>query len=81
MESASIVRRKRDGRWAAYETGVIKPRTLEGHTDTVFSLAVGLDGKVYSGSSDKTIMVWSGESGAHLQTLQGHTGHVYALTV
>jgi hypothetical protein len=63
MESASIVRRKRDGRWAAYEAGAIKPRTLGGHTDTVYALAAGLDGKVYSGSFDGTIMVWSGESG------------------
>jgi hypothetical protein len=26
MESASIVRRKRNGRWVAYEAGMIKPR-------------------------------------------------------
>jgi WD40 repeat protein len=81
MESASIVRRKRDGRWAAYETGVIKPRELEGHTSYVWALTIGLDGKVYSASIDKTIMVWSGESGAHLQTLTGHTDTVCALAV
>jgi WD40 repeat protein len=81
MESASIVRLKRDRRWAAYEAGAIKPHTLEGHTSTVWALAVGLDGKVYSGSHDKTIMVWSGESGAHLQTLTGHTDTVRAVTV
>jgi WD40 repeat protein len=82
MESASIVRRKRDGRWTAYEAGVIKPRTLEGHTDNiVLALAIGLDGKVYSASHDTTIRVWSGESGAHLQTLTGHTYTVRALTV
>jgi hypothetical protein len=28
-ESASVKRRKRDGRWAAYEAGLIKPRELE----------------------------------------------------
>jgi WD40 repeat protein len=86
MESASIVRHKRDGRWAAYEARTIKPRGLEGHTNTVHArsvhaLAVGLDGKVYSGSYDKTIMVWSGESGAHLQTLTWHTDGVRALVV
>jgi hypothetical protein len=48
MQSASIVRRKREGRWAAYETGTIKPRRLEGHTGTVFALAIGLDDRVYS---------------------------------
>jgi WD40 repeat protein len=82
MENASIVRLKRNRRWAAYEAGVIKPRRLEGHTGAVWTLAVGLDGKVYSGSGDKTIMVWSGrESGAHLQTLTGHTAAVNALAV
>jgi hypothetical protein len=81
MESASIVRRKRDGRWAAYEAGTIKPRTLEGHKSTVRTVAIGLDGKVYSGSFDNTVMVWSGESGTHLQTLTGHTDRVFALAV
>jgi hypothetical protein len=81
MESAAIVRRKRDERWAAYEVGTIKPRCFDGHTGIVWALVVGLDGKVYSGSADKTIMVWSGESGAHLQTLKGHTSAVSALAV
>jgi WD40 repeat protein len=81
MESASIVRIKRHGRWAAYEAGVIKPRTVKGLTGDVYALAVGLDGKVYSASADGTIMVWSGESGAHLQTLTGHTRAVRALTI
>jgi WD40 repeat protein len=81
MESAPIVRRKREGRWAAYAGGFIEPQQLEGHTDHVNAIAVGLDGKIYSGSDDRTIRVWSGESGAHLQTLQGHTDKVEALTV
>jgi WD40 repeat protein len=42
---------------------------------------VGLDGKVYSGSYDTTIRVWSGDDGTHLQTLVGHTGWVWALAV
>jgi hypothetical protein len=58
IDSASIMRRKRDGRWAAYEAGVIKPRTLEVHQSRgVHALAIGLDGKVHSGSSDRTITV------------------------
>jgi hypothetical protein len=80
-ESAPVKRRKRDGRWAAYEKGAIKPRGLAGHTDAVYALAVGLDGKVYSGSWDKTIRVWSGVDGTHLQTLVGHTYGVRALAV
>jgi outer membrane protein assembly factor BamB len=81
MESAPIVRRKREGRWAAYEARAIKPHVLEGHTHAVCALAIGPDGKVYSGSQDRTIRVWSGESGAHLQTLQGHTNEVRALAI
>jgi WD40 repeat protein len=81
MESAPVKRRKLDGRWAAYEAGVIKPRKLEGHTADVIALAVGLDGKVYSGSEDETIRVWSGDDGTHLQTLVGHTDVVTALAV
>jgi WD40 repeat protein len=38
-----------------------------------------LDGKVYSGSFDHTIRVWSGDDGTHLQTLVGHTRFVRAL--
>jgi hypothetical protein len=81
MESTPVQRRKRDGRWAAYEAGVIKPRGLHGHTAHVYALAVGLDGKVYSGSGDKTIRVWSGDDGTHLQTLVGHTDYVNSLAV
>jgi WD40 repeat protein len=81
MESAPVKRRKRDGRWAAYEAGLIEPRELDGHIDDVTSLAVGLDGKVYSGSNDTTIRVWSGDDGTHLQTIVGHTHYVCALAV
>jgi WD40 repeat protein len=42
---------------------------------------VGLDGKVYSGSADTTIRVWSPDDGALLQTLTGHTVMVLALAV
>jgi WD40 repeat protein len=81
VQSALVKRRKRDGRWAAYEEGVIKPRELEGHTLGVRALAVGLDGKLYSGSDDTTIRVWSGVDGTHLQTLVGHMSWVCALAV
>jgi WD40 repeat protein len=54
---------------------------LVGHTNSIFSLAVGLDGKVYSGSQDTTIRVWSPDDGAFLQTLEGHGNIVWALAV
>jgi hypothetical protein len=82
MQSAHIVHRKRDGRWAAYEARGIKPQVLEGHTGDVNAIVVGPDSKLYSASDDKTVRVWSGEkSGAHLQTLRGHTHVVCALAV
>jgi len=69
MKSAPIERRKREGRWAAYDAAVLKPRELVGHTHSVISLTVvELDGKVYSGSCYATIGVWSGADGTHLQT-------------
>jgi WD40 repeat protein len=80
MESAPVKRHKRDGRWPAYEAGVITSRELVGHTHYVIALAVGLDGKVYSGSWG-TIRVWSSDDGAHIQTLEGHTRYVEALAV
>ena len=42
---------------------MIEPRELEGLTECVYALAVVIDGKVYSGSCDKTIRVWSGTDG------------------
>ena len=80
-ESALVKRHKQEGNWVAYEKGVIKPEVLEGHTLGVSALAVGLDGKIYSGSYDPLIRVWSGVDGEHLHTLEGHTGGVHALAV
>jgi hypothetical protein len=81
MESAPVKRHKRDGRWPAYEAGVITSRELVGHTHYVIALTVGLNGKVYSGSDNGTILVWSGDDGTHLQSLVGHTDWVCALAV
>ena len=37
---------------------------LEGHTDSVCSVAISSDGgKIVSGSGDKTVRVWSTETG------------------
>jgi hypothetical protein len=83
MGSSPIKRRKHEERWAAYELGVIKPQELKGHRYDVAALAVGIDGKVYTGaqSGDSTIKVWSGEDGVFLQTLEGHSKDVCSLAV
>ena len=72
-----VKRRKREGKWAAYEAGIIKPRVLKGHMDVVSALAV----KICSASWDKTIRVWSGVHGTHLQTLKGHPWLITSLAV
>jgi hypothetical protein len=81
MKSAAIVRRMRDGRWAAYKSREIKPQRLLGHTRYASALAVAPDSMLCSGSYDTTIRVWSCKSGAHVQTLRGHTRSVRALAV
>jgi WD40 repeat protein len=81
MESSPVKRCKQSEKWAAYESGVIQPQSLEGHAARVWSIAVGVDGKIYSASDDETIKVWSGEDGTLLRTLVGHTSTVFALAV
>lgn len=56
-------------------------QTLKGHTDWVMSLVVGVDGTLYTGSSDSTVRVWSGDDGSPLCTLEGHTECVSAVAI
>jgi hypothetical protein len=59
-------------------------RTLQGYSETVWSLALSSDGKtLFSGSGDTTIREWNVETeGLELkQTLQGHTGYVRCLAL
>ena len=71
-----------DVRFAKYAAGALEPRVLSGHTGSVHALVLSPDGhRLYSGSGDKTVCVWSTEGGAALQTLQGHTKPVWALVL
>ncbi|KAK3371787.1 hypothetical protein B0T24DRAFT_579249 [Lasiosphaeria ovina] len=55
-------------------------QTLEGHDDTVDSVAFSPDGKqLASGSDDKTVRLWDIASGICLQTLEGHTDEVISV--
>ena len=47
--------------------------TLQGHTQSVWSVAVLPDGNAISASYDKTLKVWDLKSGQCVMTLQGHT--------
>jgi WD40 repeat protein len=51
---------------------------LEGHTDSVWALTVLPDGRVVSGSDDKSVRVWD-LAGGTPRVLEGHTDRVLAL--
>ena len=57
--------------------------TLTGHTNNVYSVCQLADGRIVSGSEDKSIKVWdlssNGGVGSCVLTLTGHTGYVYSV--
>lgn len=57
-------------------------RLLDGHTETVLTLAVTPDGKkVISGSKDHSIRVWDVKTGQCVRTFYGHTHFVNAVAL
>ena len=53
-------------------------QTLEGHTDSVRSVAFSHDGRrLASCSHDRTVRIWDAETGALQRTLDGHTDLVW----
>ena len=55
-------------------------RTLTGHSDSVFSVAVSPDGKyLASGLADETVIIWDAKSGQRIKTLEGHSNSVYSV--
>ncbi len=60
--------------------GVYASHTLQGHNNSVFSLA--LDGqRLFSGSDDNTIKIWDLNTNTCTATLQGHNGSVESLAL
>lgn len=49
-------------------------KTLVGHSDGIWCLAILSNGLLASGSFDKTIKVWDYEKGTLITTLDGHNG-------
>ena len=49
---------------------------LEGHTGAVTSVAQLADGRIISGSRDKSLRVWNLESGSYITEMCGHTSAV-----
>ncbi len=56
-------------------------QTLKGHSEKVLALTVLPDGRLASGSDDKTIKLWDVTRGECVQTLSGHSYSVSALTL
>jgi WD40 repeat protein len=55
-------------------------QTLEGHSNSVYSVAFSPDGlTLASGSGDNTIKLWDTTTGIHRQTLEGHSNSVYSV--
>jgi WD40 repeat protein len=54
---------------------------LEGHSREVTCVAVLPDGRVVSGSRDKTLRVWDASSGACERVLEGHSDSVECVAV
>ncbi len=53
---------------------------LQGHDNTVYSVAFSSDGKYLAcGSWDNTVKLWSVESQKEVTTLQGHDNTVYSV--
>ncbi|KAI9333854.1 WD40-repeat-containing domain protein [Obelidium mucronatum] len=58
------------------------PFTLHGHSEYVATVAISSDSKtIVSGSDDKSIMLWSVETGECVATLLGHTSGVYSIAL
>lgn len=53
---------------------------LEGHKDTITSVALGDNGVALTGSMDGKAMLWHLESGIKLATYHEHTGPVLTVT-
>jgi WD40 repeat protein len=57
-------------------------QTLKRHISSVYTVSITFDGKrAFSGSSDKTCILWDLQSGEALQTLKGHTSSVYTVAI
>ncbi|MEG4186942.1 WD40 repeat domain-containing protein, partial [Microcoleus sp. Pol17_C1] len=57
-------------------------RTLEGHSNSVYAVALTADSKrAISGSRDNTLKVWDLTTGSELFTLKGHSDWVNAVAV
>jgi WD40 repeat protein len=52
---------------------------LDGHSDGISALCVLPDGRIASGSGDRTIRLWDPKTGGEIARLAGHSGEITAL--
>ena len=55
-------------------------KTLEGHSDYVFSVAILGPDRIVSGSWDNTVKIWNTD-GECLKTLEGHSDGVFSIAI
>ena len=56
-------------------------RTFKGHTSAVWNVTVMANQNIVSGSLDKTVKIWSRNTGECLHTLIGHTNTVRSVAI
>lgn len=62
-----------------YDTEADTLKTLAGHTDDILTIYQLKDGRLVSGSKDKTVKVWDVDTGLCIQTLKGIESYVWSL--
>ncbi|UKZ48115.1 hypothetical protein TrVGV298_002351 [Trichoderma virens] len=80
LEALSLVESMSDGLLAMSKLEALV-QTLEGHTDSVRSVAWSHDAmQLASASYDKTVKIWDSATGQCISTLEGHTDVVNSVT-
>src|SRR5205807_1726153 len=69
------------GKVRIWEIGGKEPRTLTGHTDSIYGVAFSPDNKLLATCSyDKLLLLWDVAAGTVRHTLKHHTAAVFAVT-
>ncbi|KAM0247510.1 hypothetical protein ACHAQJ_009816 [Trichoderma viride] len=79
LEALSLIQSVSDGVLSVLRFEML-PKTLEGHSEAVISVAFSADSqRIASGSRDCTVKIWDTATGTCLQTLKGHHDSVTSI--